>query len=114
MRLDDFYSNILKSSEFSELFEVATIILTLSHGNAAVESGFSINKDMLVENLKDEFLVGLRTVYDAIHFYGGVLNVPLSKDLLHYAKLARGRYQQALEKQRSIELKKKSPTSGRQ
>ena len=39
--------------------------LILSHGSAAVESGFSINNDMLVENLLEESLVGQRIVYDS-------------------------------------------------
>ena len=48
-RLDDFYSkNIGKKAEYKDLFSsVAKIVLTLSHGNAFVESGFSVNEDML-------------------------------------------------------------------
>ena len=43
IRLDDFYCSMLKSEEYSDLPEVIKIVLT-SHGKAAVESGFSINK----------------------------------------------------------------------
>jgi len=41
------------------------LILVLSHGNAAVESGFSVNGDMLVENLHEASLVAQRIVYDS-------------------------------------------------
>lgn len=114
IRLDDFYFDILKSrDEFSDFWGVVKIILVLSHGNAAVESGFSINKDMLVENLKEDSLVGLRTVYDAIKFYGGVLSIPISKDLLQYVKLARVRYYEALEKQKKVLEKYKEKESNK-
>lgn len=43
-----------------ELHSVINDVLILSHGNAHVESGFSINKNMLVENLLEESLVNLR------------------------------------------------------
>ena len=69
-------------TEFSSLWQVVKLILIVSHGNAAVESGFSINNDMLVENLLEESLVGQRTVYDAIQKAGGVLSVNIDKRML--------------------------------
>lgn len=101
-RLDDFYSAILNNDPFSDIFKVVKLVLTLSHGNASVESGFSVNKDMLVENLKEESLIALRTVYDAIKYHGGVTKVPLSKELFSYAKSARMRYHDALENKKKM------------
>lgn len=46
------------------------------HGQAAVESGCSVNEDMLVEKLLEDS-IAQRVVYNAINFYGGVLNVPI-------------------------------------
>ena len=52
--LDVFYHKTIGSKEeFKEIWSVFQIVFILSHGNAPVESGFSVNADMLVENLKE-------------------------------------------------------------
>ena len=64
-RLDVFYwkhINDIKSVE--KLAEVLKIILTLSHGQAAVERGFSVNSSVLVENLSTISLISQRIVHD--------------------------------------------------
>lgn len=43
-------SLLSKKSEFNSLFEVFKTVMIPTHGNAAVESGFCINSDILVEN----------------------------------------------------------------
>ena len=54
-RLDDFMVSILSDKEdLAVLYEVIQMVLILSHGNAQVESGFSINGDILSENLQEE------------------------------------------------------------
>ena len=50
------------------------LILTLSHGNASVESGFSVNADMLVENLQEESLIKQGTLYDLARESGELVN----------------------------------------
>ena len=47
-------------------------------GNARVESCFSVNADMLVQNLKEESLIAQRRVYDSTVARGGFLNVNIS------------------------------------
>ena len=43
-RMDYFYVTILdEKPKFKELFNVVKLVCILSHGNATVESGFSIN-----------------------------------------------------------------------
>ena len=54
-------------------WKVFIIIFTLSHGQAAVERGFSVNSELLVENLQEKILVPTRFMYssvksDANHF----------------------------------------------
>ena len=57
-RIDDFYVTILsEKSKFKELVSVVKLVCILSHGNATVESGFSINSDVLVENLLEKSTV---------------------------------------------------------
>ena len=66
-RLDVFCHKAIGSKkEFKEIWIVFQIAFILSHGNARAESGFSMNPDMLVENLKEESLIAQRRVYDQI------------------------------------------------
>ena len=44
--------------------------MVLSHGNAAVEGGFSINKELLNDNMLEETVVAQRVVFDAIRKAG--------------------------------------------
>ena len=62
-----------------------------------VESRFSVNNDVVTPNLRNETLVSLRTVYDAVNY----INIDLSsfmipKELLAHYRGARTRYEQHL------------------
>ena len=58
IRLDEFYFKLLDNQpEYAEIWHVIKLILVLSHGNVAVESGFCVNGDMLVENLHKASLI---------------------------------------------------------
>ena len=52
------------------LWTVVKLVLVLSHGNASVEGGFSVNKELLIENMHEETAVAQRVVYDAILIAG--------------------------------------------
>ena len=67
----------------TNLWKVVKQLCILSHGNAAPESGFSINEDLLEENLRETSLVSLRVVYDAIIDAGGPLDIEASDELLN-------------------------------
>ena len=54
-RLDVFYMSHL--SRHVELRELMKLAIILSHGNACVESGFSANEEMLVENMSEGSVV---------------------------------------------------------
>lgn len=100
-RLDVFYYDIIgQDAEFVELFSVVKLVLILSHGNASVESGFSVNKDMLVENLHEESLVAQRTVYQAVQCAGGITSVVIDKNMLSYVRGSHARYEEALGRKR--------------
>ena len=68
LRIDTLYMERLKKN--IELREVVKIVLLLSHGNASVEAGVSINKDMS-ENTSEEALVAHQIVYDGVVNSGG-------------------------------------------
>jgi hypothetical protein len=97
-RLDEFYFKLLDHQPaYANVWQVFKMILVLSHGNAAVESGFSVNGDMLIENLHESSLVAQRMVYDSIKYAGGVMEVNIDKPMLQYVRGARSKYEQALQ-----------------
>ena len=58
-----------------ELRKVVKIVLILSHGNAFVEAGVSINEDMLSESMSEKALVAHWIVYNGVVNSGWLENV---------------------------------------
>ena len=80
-------------------------VLSISHGNSAPESGFSINKHILEihgHSLKEDIIETLRVVKDAILRYPSLLDIPVTKEMLQNAKALRQRYQVDLEAKRLL------------
>ena len=97
-RVDELYSKLLsRSKDFAELWFIVRQVLILSHGNSCVESGFSIKKNLLQENMKDESLVAQRIVFDGIQHDGGYLKVNISQDILCYVFNSGKAYENAKE-----------------
>jgi hypothetical protein len=100
-RVDTFFAELLNDeASYYDLWVVVKLILIVSHGNASVESGFSVNSGFLVENLREESLVCQRQVHDDVLAAGGILSVPMEKSLLQLARSARSRYRAALEEKK--------------
>ena len=76
------------------------MILILSHGNATVERGFSINAHCLVENQHEQSLVAQRSIYDAIEHAGGVEKMEITSELIHAYKNASSLYRESLKRAR--------------
>ena len=74
--------------------------MCLPHGQATVERGFSVNANVIVENLQEESIVAQRIVHDRI-CEAGVLEVPLSKELLTSVRCSHQKYVTALEAKRT-------------
>ena len=74
--------------------------MILSHGQASVERGFSINKEMMVENLKEHSLIAQQIIHDHVRFIGGLENVGYTKELLLPASAARQKYHMYLDDER--------------
>lgn len=107
-RLDIFYSNLIKDNmNYQNLFMFVRNVLILSHGNAAVESGFSINKALLVENMQEKSVVALRTVYDAVSSVGGLFQVNITKKMILAARNAHSFYHEELKAQKLLEKESK-------
>lgn len=88
------------SDKYTELYKFLKLVLVLSHGQAGVERGFSVNRQVEVENMKHETLVAQRVICDHVKTVGGILNVELSKKLLLSCKMERQKYDQYLESER--------------
>ncbi len=76
----DFYWNKIFSiltntgvPKYPTLAKLVKNVLIISHGNAQVERGFSINSNIITENrsgLSESSINGLRLVYDAVKYFG--------------------------------------------
>lgn len=105
IRLDKFYFQALgENKSYENLWHIIKLVLILSHGNATVESGFSINKNLLIENLQEKTLISQRIVYDSVKKLGGVENVEINGKLRRYATNSYHEYKKALEENRSKNL----------
>ena len=108
-RLDLLYMNLF--SRHVELREVIKLVI-LSLGNAGVESGFSANEEIVVENMSEGSLVAQRLVFDDVMNEGGISNVDVNRNKLKFVNNAHSEYVKQLEKQsdklqvRKKELKK--------
>jgi hypothetical protein len=93
-RIDVLIHSCLASKEsYSKLWSAVKPLLLLSHGQAAVERGFSTNKNFEVDNMKGDTFVAKRLVYDHLRLVGGISNVDTSnKQLLLSCTAARQRY----------------------
>ena len=100
-RLDDLYGRALNGrDEYHDLWRVIKLCLILSHGNASVESGFSVNEQLLVENLEELSIISERLLCDYILSCGGPLLVLIDKPLLKAVRGSCQRYKFYLEDQR--------------
>ena len=103
-RMYDFYVTILGESLNSKpKFNVVKWVCILSHGSATLESGFSINSDVLVENLLEKSVVAQRQVNDKIHHSGGVLKTDITKSMIKGLNISHSRYQEALKESSEAE-----------
>ena len=98
-----------------KLVSVVKLLLVLSHGQAcrcgealagplswqiSVERGFSVNKEIEIENFKEQSLVAERLICDRVKAVDGLLNIDISKPLLVSAGMARQRYDKYLDDER--------------
>ena len=66
-RLDKFFSKLLENKEEYEQFSTTSkMLLTLSYGQATVDRGFSVNKEVLNPNLQEMGLRAIRLIYSSL------------------------------------------------
>lgn len=80
-RLDTvLHQRLSHQKQYDQLWLVIQQILLLSHGQATVERGFSVNKETTIVNLQKESLKARRHVIQAVSHAGGVQSVQITKD----------------------------------
>ena len=104
--MDNFWLKKLNpADEYSDFHKFLQIVLILSHGNAAPERGFSVNKEIIVANQREESLIAQRMIYDSIQIKGGIKNVSFHKGFLSFMRKSYQRYQQGLQaKQDKVQI----------
>lgn len=75
-RLDIFLRSAMEP--YPELWGFCKKLLILSHGQATVERGFSINKEVESDNIQEDTVVTRRLVCDYITQHGGVTQVRMT------------------------------------
>ena len=110
-RLDQLLSYHLQGvKEYRELWHVVRQLLLLSHGQATVEMGFSVNKEASSDNISQLSLVARRQIINHVSKVGGVKNVPITHGLIMSASSARKKYFQHLDtikcSQKQVQRKK--------
>lgn len=95
-RVDNFWRDILKE-KYKNFLMIVRLVCCLSHGNANVERGFSVNLECLFENMHEDSIVAKRQVYDAIQNQGGLATYVVPKALVLNARNAHARWLKARE-----------------
>ena len=93
-RLDKFFSKLLENKEqYEQLWTIMKILLTLSHRQAAVERGFSVNKEVPNPNLQEISLREIRLIYSSLSTEKTKLTeFHISEELLFSCNHASNRY----------------------
>ena len=95
-----------KDKRFEKLWRLCWKLLLLSHGQASVERGFLVNRQIETENMKDETYVARRRICDHVRAVGGIDNVIVDKSLLLSVSAARHWYMTNLENQKRLNKEK--------
>jgi hypothetical protein len=98
-RLDTFWCAIFDDKQSLER-RLIDRILTLQHGQASVERGFSVNKEAMEVNQLEDSLIAQRIIYDAIKDED-LREFKISKDLIKDYRNSSRVYKESLAKQKS-------------
>ena len=100
---DDCLDTFLRSrmaANYPKAWSVCELALLLSHGQASVERGFSVNKELVVENQSEQTLAARRILKDHIVHVNGVTNIEITRNMVVVARNATARYANYLAQQK--------------
>ena len=102
--LDSYFTDYIEKSaskEYNTIWKVIKMMLILSHGQAQVERGFSVNKDLSKDNMSPDTIIAFRQVYDSIQQYQcPSYEIPVDSEMLKSCKHSRSRYEIHLENEK--------------
>ena len=97
-RLDEFFFKKLNFSKHTNLSFVVKILLTLIHGQTAVERGFNVNNNIIQTNMYGKTIISKRLVKDRMLANGlQPHTIEITKPLLKAYKSAYAAYKAHLE-----------------
>ncbi|KAK2152393.1 hypothetical protein LSH36_330g09009 [Paralvinella palmiformis] len=118
-RLDTFMVEHLGcNDDLGILWSVVKSLFILSYGRATVEKGFSINRQILMQNMKEASFVAHHSIHDHMVHIGGINNLIVTKELPSFAGSGRKWYMDYLDeiqtgKESQCDEQSKQLTSGR-
>ena len=96
-RLDHFFQKFM-DDQYKDLWKAMKMLFIIPNGQAQIERGFGVNKEMVIENLHAQSLCALRLVYDSINATKKEVDeIKISKKMLLSCKSAHSKYKIALE-----------------
>jgi len=105
--LDELYFDIVKVPKFKELSSLLTITLSLSHGQADVERGFSLSSGVLQDNITDKSIVGKRLIKEyLLSSYKKPHALDIGKELRRSCANARSRYHDHVDQIKTSKARK--------
>ena len=102
-RLDELYSDTLGVSRFRKLASVVALVLTLSHGQASVERGFSQNNNLIQVSMLPNTIISKRIIKD--HMVPNNLKpytITIDSSLMRGFRSARMKYEEYLKSEKEI------------
>ena len=106
-RLDIFLHDKM-CTPYPKLWMAVRMALLLSHGQATIERGFSVNKEVVIENQQTKSLIARHLIKDHIIQAGGILQVSITKQMMISVRSARSRYSQYLADKKECEVKERA------
>ena len=107
VRLGEFYFETVKVGvNYRVLSKVLLFIFTLGHGQASIERGFSINSNMLSENMKEISLVSRRIINNfMLSNKSKVHQVEINMEMIKAVSSASLKYKTYLDENRKLQAK---------
>lgn len=102
-------TDVAGDRKYKHVEVVVKSALSLSHGNAAPERGFSVNNSLLSKErlaLGEETISAARVVKEAVKLFGSVTGVPVTKSLIACSRKAHAEYVLQLEKEKTAQKMK--------
>ena len=105
-RIDHFICSCVHGNyKYRNCWKIIMFLFVLSHSQSVAERGFSINKEVEVENVKKVSLISQRLVYDHVMSSGKSLSdFKVSNDLVKSCRLAPSHYVKAMEDFKKVKV----------